>query len=104
MKRLESKEEYQILKQEEDTIFLFSAKWCPDCIVLDHFIDDLVEKYSQYNWIYIDRDEFLDLCQENDIYGIPSFVVYKNNQVVGTFISKLRKTKQDIENFLDDLS
>ncbi|WP_049153367.1 thioredoxin family protein, partial [Ligilactobacillus salivarius] len=46
------------------------------------------------------RDENIDLCQELDVYGIPSFIVYEDGKEVDRFVNKDRKTKKEVENFL----
>ena len=45
----------------------------------------------------------IDLCKELDIMGIPSFVAFENGKETGRFVSKLRKTKEEIEQFIDSL-
>lgn len=35
MEKLQSKEQFEQMKNEERTIFMFSADWCPDCKVLE---------------------------------------------------------------------
>lgn len=84
-------------------IFLFTATWCPDCIFIKPFIGEIVDKYTQYKFYAIDRDEMIDLCKELEILGIPSFVAYENGKETGRFVSKLRKTKEEIEQFIESL-
>ncbi len=52
----------------------------------------------------IDRDDFIDLCVALDVFGIPSFLAYDKGNEVGRFVSKDRKTQQEIEAFLDGLT
>ncbi|MDD8056320.1 MAG: thiol reductase thioredoxin, partial [Thomasclavelia ramosa] len=37
------------------------------------------------------------------ILGIPSFVAYNDKEESGRFVSKLRKTKEEIQAFIDTL-
>lgn len=104
MEKLQSKEQFEQLKQEERTIFMFSADWCPDCTVLEPVLPRLEADYPEYNFIHVDRDEFLELCQELDIFGIPSFIVYHDGEEAGRFVSKDRKTLEEIEDFINGLS
>ena len=57
-------------------------------------------EFSDFNFIQVDRDENIDLCQELDVYGIPSFIVYEDGKEVDRFVNKDRKTKKEVENFL----
>ena len=45
----------------------------------------------------------IDLCKDLDIMGIPSFIGYDNGKETGRFVSKLRKTKDQIEAFIESL-
>ncbi|MBO1915459.1 thioredoxin family protein, partial [Microvirga sp. 3-52] len=60
--------------------------------------------YPEYTFISVDRDEFIDLCVDLDIFGIPSFVAFNDGKELGRFVSKNRKTREDIEEFLNSLS
>jgi len=88
---------------EEKSIILFTASWCPDCIFIKPFIGEIVDKYNQFKFYVVDRDEMIDLCKELDILGIPSFVAFENSKETGRFVSKLRKTREEIEEFIETL-
>ena len=104
MENLQSVEQFKELKNEGQTIFMFSAEWCGDCRFIDPVLPEIEEKYSNYKFIKVDRDQFIDLCIELDVFGIPSFIAYNNGEEIGRFVSKDRKTQQEIEAFIDGLS
>ncbi|MCD5323902.1 MULTISPECIES: thioredoxin family protein [Pontibacillus] len=105
MKTLESIEQYQdIIKGDKQTILLFSATWCPDCRVIEPFLPELEEAYNEVQFYYVDRDEFIDLCADLSVFGIPSFVAFKNGEETGRFVSKDRKSREEIETFIQGLS
>jgi thiol-disulfide isomerase/thioredoxin len=103
MEKLESIEQFSELKQEGKHIFMFSADWCPDCRVIEPFLPEVENKYKEFIFIYVDRDQFIDLCAELDVYGIPSFVAFENGEEKGRFVSKDRKTQEEIESFIESL-
>lgn len=103
MKKLRSLIEFENLKNSGKHIFLFSANWCPDCRVIEPFLPQLVEKYAEYTFIYVNRDEYLDLCQQLNVFGIPSFIAFEDGIELGRFVSKNRKTEAEIEQFIDGL-
>ena len=104
MKNLQSVEQFDQLKAEGKTIFMFSADWCGDCRFIDPVMPTIEEKYaSEFQFIKVDRDEYIDLCIQLDVFGIPSFVAYKDNEETGRFVSKDRKTQEEIEAFIDGL-
>ena len=86
IEKLNSIEQFKVLKEEnEKIVFVFSASWCPDCI------------------IYVNRDDYPEISQALDIFGIPSFVGYKNNVEVSRFVSRLAKTQKEVEQFLEKI-
>ncbi|MBN8250730.1 thioredoxin family protein [Priestia flexa] len=103
MKKMESIEQYNEVIKEGKHIMMFSADWCPDCRVIEPILPEIEQKYSEYTFHYVDRDQFIDLCIELNIFGIPSFVGYNNGEESGRFVSKDRKTQEEIEQFIESL-
>ncbi|WP_298833047.1 thioredoxin family protein [uncultured Planococcus sp.] len=103
MKNLQSTEEFQELTKIPAAIFMFTAGWCPDCRVIDPILPDIEKAYPDHTFVSVDRDQFIDLCIEQDVYGIPSFLAYSNGQETGRFVSKDRKTQAEIEGFISNL-
>ena len=64
---------------------------------------EIEQDFPEYTFIEVDRDENIDLAAELNIFGIPSFVVYSDGKEIGRFVNKDRKTKQQVEDFLNDL-
>lgn len=100
MEKLQSLEQFNALKEQGKHVFLFTAGWCPDCRFIEPFMPEVEEKYKDYTFISVDRDQFIDLCGELDIFGIPSFIAYTDGKETGRFVSKDRKTQAEIEKFL----
>lgn len=100
VENLQSVEQYNQLKEQGKHVFLFTAGWCPDCRFIEPFMPEVEEKFNEYTFISVDRDQFIDLCGELDVYGIPSFIAYNNGEETGRFVSKDRKTQEEIETFL----
>jgi thiol-disulfide isomerase/thioredoxin len=103
VKNLASMEQFEQLRDEGKTIFMFSANWCPDCRIIEPILPEIETKYSEYTFIHVDRDEFIELCQQLDVYGIPSFIAFEKGKELGRFVSKDRKTQEEIEGFINDL-
>ncbi|KRM96632.1 thioredoxin [Liquorilactobacillus aquaticus DSM 21051] len=82
-------------------VLFFTADWCPDCRFIKPAMPQIEEKYTESTFIQVDRDENISLCQELGIMGIPSFVVYRNGKEIARFVNKDRKTKEEVERFLD---
>lgn len=103
MKKLESYEQFSVLRDKGKHIFLFSADWCGDCRFIEPVLPEIEAKHSDFNFVHIDRDQFIDLCAESDVFGIPSFIAYEDGRELGRFVSKDRKTQEEIENFISGL-
>ncbi|MEW5594601.1 thioredoxin family protein [Peribacillus frigoritolerans] len=103
MEKLQTVEQYDALKNEGKHIFLFSATWCGDCRVIEPIMPEIETKFPDFTFIYVDRDEFIDVCAANDVFGIPSFIAYDNGKELGRFVSKDRKTQEQIEDFIQSL-
>lgn len=85
------------------TIIMFTADWCPDCMFVKPFIGDIVSANPEFKFYLVNRDNLLDLCKDLDVLGIPSFIAYEDSEEIGRFVSKLRKTKNEIQAFIDGL-
>lgn len=84
------------------TIAVFKTTWCKDCHFINPFMPDVEKQYEgQVRFVELDRDDLPDLCSELNILGIPSFIAFRNGQELVRFVSKLRKTREEIEQFVD---
>lgn len=105
MQQLTIKEDFkQWVQEKRVTIFTFSADWCPDCLYIKPFMPALVEKYNEYRFVYVNQDEFPALAKEWGIMGIPSFVATYEGKEIDRFVSKMRKSKDEIDHFFAQLS
>ncbi|WP_078555531.1 thioredoxin family protein [Bacillus alkalicellulosilyticus] len=102
MKPIETKEAYSHGISKGASVVLFSADWCPDCRIIEPVLPEIEQKYSNVTFLYADRDQLIDLCQELDVFGIPSFIFYNDGVEIKRFVSRDRKTKEEIEAFIAD--
>ena len=82
------------------TVFFFTADWCGDCRFIKPFLPEIEAENPDYRFIQVDRDAYLDLAKEWDVYGIPSLVVLEKGQEIGRLVNRDRKTKGQINEFL----
>lgn len=100
VKTLETKEMFIEEIKEGLSVVMFSADWCPDCVVIQPVLPEIEASFSQYTFYYADRDKLIDVCQEFDVFGIPSFLVFQDGKELDRFVSRDRKTREEIESFL----
>jgi thiol-disulfide isomerase/thioredoxin len=104
MKKIETAAQYEEVKKTKKAMFVFSADWCPDCRFIQPFLPEIEQTFSEYEFYYVDRDQLPEVCQQENVFGIPSFIAYDNGKELGRFVSKDRKTKEEIERFIRSLS
>ncbi|MCC4476959.1 MULTISPECIES: thioredoxin family protein [Limosilactobacillus] len=105
MERLPQLKEDQLIEtiSNSKVVLFFTAGWCPDCRFIKPAMPEIEQDFSDYTFYEVDRDENIDLAAELNIFGIPSFIVYDNGKEIGRFVNKDRKTKQQVEDFLNNL-
>ncbi|MBA8761122.1 thioredoxin family protein [Staphylococcus coagulans] len=101
MQRITNMESFnQIIQSEQPVIIKFEAGWCPDCKAMDMWIDPIIEKYNQYDWYSVDRDELDQAVEEYEVMGIPSILIFKDDQKLHHLHSANAKSPEQVENYL----
>ncbi|MFU2205046.1 thioredoxin family protein [Streptococcus pluranimalium] len=103
MKARDYEDIHEVISSGQKTVLLFTADWCGDCQYLYPLLEAIETENSEFHFLQIDRDDFMDLAQKWDIFGIPSLIVIENGQEIGRFVDKNRKTKEEITTFLKGL-
>lgn len=103
MQQIKEEQEFRsVIRGALPVVAVFKTTWCKDCHYIEPFMPDLIKKYEgKLDFVHVDRDDLPDLCAELNILGIPSFIVFREGQEVTRFVSKLRKNREEIEEFLD---
>ncbi|HLS09423.1 thioredoxin family protein [Lentibacillus sp.] len=104
MTTIETEEQFNDFIKNENVVAVFSADWCPDCRVIEPVLPEIEDAYPDFTFVEVDRDQFIDLCREYDVFGIPSFIAFKNGTEAGRFVSKDRKTKGEVMAFMEEVS
>ncbi|MEN1986959.1 thioredoxin family protein [Paenibacillus hubeiensis] len=102
MKKISSKSEFDTAIQSSKlTVAVFKADWCSDCKFIDPFMPEVEQKFADaLNLIEVDVDQVGSVSEEQRIMGIPSFVAYADGAELNRFVNKLRKSREEIETFL----
>lgn len=85
-------------------MLFFSADWCPDCRFIKPAMPEVEKDFADYNFIYVDRDDNIEVAQQMGVMGIPSFIAFEDGKEIGRFVNKDRKTKQEVEDFISSLA
>lgn len=103
MQQVKSIEEFDNqIKSDKLTVNIFTTTWCPDCKRLDLFIDEIITEHQDKQWFTIDKDEFPELAEKENVMGIPSLLVYKNGEKIAHLHSANAKTPDQVRDFLSN--
>ncbi|MCD8914219.1 thioredoxin family protein [Staphylococcus simulans] len=101
MESIKTRQDFDnIIQSNEPVIIKFEAGWCPDCRAMDMWIDPIVEKYNDYKWYTVNRDELEDVAQDYEVMGIPSLLVFKDGEKTAHLHSANAKSPEQVEDFL----
>lgn len=78
----------------------FMAEWCPDCNFIRQHLPEIEADFPEYEFLQVDRDQNLDLFEELNVLGIPSFIIYEDGKEIDRLVNKERKTKEEVEMFI----
>ncbi|KXT63706.1 thioredoxin family protein [Streptococcus sp. DD04] len=85
------------------TVFFFTADWCGDCRFIKPFLAEIEAENPEFTFVEVDRDQYMAVGKEWDVYGIPSLIVVENEREIGRYVNRDRKTKSQINDFLANL-
>ena len=91
-----SLEELATYVEKGNNIFFFTAEWCGDCRFIYPVMPELEAEFPEYQWIHVDRDDYIDLCAQWGIFGIPSFIVIKMEKRLAVSSIKIVKQKKKL--------
>jgi thioredoxin-like negative regulator of GroEL len=103
MREIKTEAEFQeVIQSAKPLVVKFYTDWCPDCHRIDPFMPEVEEAYkSKLDMVAVNRDTLPELGQRLDVFGIPSFIAFQNGKELIRFVSKLGKSREEIEQFLD---
>jgi thioredoxin 1 len=67
----------------------FYATWCPPCKAIAPRVAEFAKKYSNVRFYKVDVDEVSDVAQECNISAMPTFIFYKDGEVVDTIVGAI---------------
>lgn len=69
----------------------FFAEWCGPCKMTGPIIDQLSEEHKDMVFYKVNVDENGDLASQYSVFSIPTFVIFKDGQIVGQFSGAMGK-------------
>lgn len=69
----------------------FFAEWCGPCKMTGPIIEALSEEKKDVTFYKVNVDENGDLASAYSVFSIPTFVIFKDGQIVGQFSGAMGK-------------
>jgi thioredoxin 1 len=84
----------EVLQSQVPVLVDYSAVWCQPCKALAPIVDQVAdETVGTYKVTKIDIDESPATARRFGIRGVPTVIVFKGGQVVGTHVGMTNKQK-----------
>lgn len=91
----------QLVLKDGLSLVVFYSEWCPDCHYADTFMPRLESMYPQITFYHVDRGDIPELAKALNVYGVPSFLLYNNEEICARYVNKQRKTFIDVQTFIE---
>ena len=91
--------ETEVLKNKGVVLVDFYAPWCGPCKTTGPIIEELAEEMKEVKFVKIDVDQNQELSSQYQVFSIPTFLIFKDGQVVNQFVGALGR-----EGFLAEIN
>ncbi|PMC34033.1 thiol reductase thioredoxin [Bacillus sp. UMB0899] len=103
MEQIKTDKQFQeLISREEPVVVKFVTDWCPDCKRMDMFLPTVFEEVGDIPMFEIDKDEFPEIAEKNNVMGIPSLLVFKKGEKLAHLHSANAKTPDQVIEFLSE--
>ena len=94
LKLSEENFEKEVMQSEKNVIVDFYATWCGPCKMMSPIIDGVAQELGDTVKVgKVDTDENMELAQRFGIMSIPTIMIFKNGNVVKTFVGVTSKSE-----------
>jgi thioredoxin 1 len=95
--------EAEVMRSSQATLVDFWAPWCAPCKAIAPHLEAIAEKYEGKVRVgKVDVDENSTLAERFGVRGIPTLIVFRGGEVVGTITGAVPRSR--IESLLDELA
>jgi len=94
----------EVLNFDGVVVVDFWAEWCTPCKIQGPIIDELAEKYNdnaKVRFVKLDTDQNPNISMSNQIFSIPTLMVYKNGEVIDKMVGL--RSPEEIEKKIQEL-
>jgi len=88
----------EVVEEKGVVLVDFYADWCGPCRMTAPIIDELSQQLTGIKFVKVNVDENPDLASQYQIFSIPTFLIFKNGEVISSLVGVQSK-----EGFLNEL-
>jgi thioredoxin 1 len=101
LKLTDAEFENQVIKSEKPILVDYWAEWCGPCKMIAPVLEEVASELSDKVLIgKLNVDENTQTPPKYGIRGIPTLMLFKNGEVVGTQVGAI--SKSDLVNFIEN--
>lgn len=89
LKHIKDNFENEVLKSEKPVLVDFFATWCGPCNMVAPILEKIGNERGDFDIAKVDIDELLELAEEYDIQVVPTMLLFKNGNIVGTSVGAM---------------
>ena len=92
--------EEEVLRSEKPVLVDFWAIWCGPCQMIAPIVEEIAkENENRLKVGKVNVDEAADLAVKFDVASIPTLMLFRNGNVVGTIVGY--REKEELEKFIN---
>lgn len=91
--------ETEVLKNKGVVLVDFYATWCGPCKITGPIFEQLADEVKTVKFVKVDVDQNQELSSQYQIFSIPTFLIFKDGQVINQFVGTMSK-----EGFLAEIN
>lgn len=92
--------EEEVLKSEKPVLVDFWATWCGPCQMIAPIVEEIAkENEDKLKVGKVNVDEATDLAVKFDVASIPTLILFRNGNIVGTIVGY--REKEELEKFIN---